>query len=309
MRIRTIKPEYWTHRMHRTLSEPAALLALALLNLADDEGRFEADPSHIAAMLFPRRPLTKPADECLRELVEAKFITLYKAPVDEQEAEIGMVLNFRKHQVINKPVKSNLPGPPKTAEKAAETTPLPDNYRSATVGLREDYGSPTITVKTLSSDNYGSTPATEETPSTESYRNATVGLPWEGRKEGKGKEGKERKEGGDLPAHFPEIEVPSEKEVLEECAMRGVAPTLGAKFWRHYSTKKNGWQDIAPGQWRLRLWDWHVREAEQPTKAGGGKAIPTSPELQDIESQLQWQRDPEQVERLKKRRGELTGKP
>lgn len=112
MRIRTVKPSFWPHRMHQVLSEPAALLALGLLNVADDEGRFEALPSLLSAMLFPRRPLSKPIGECLQELNQADWIKLYKAKVDRVDVELGVILNFKRHQVINRPTASTLPAPP-----------------------------------------------------------------------------------------------------------------------------------------------------------------------------------------------------
>nr|MBF6067360.1 primosomal protein [Klebsiella pneumoniae] len=36
-RIRTIKPEFWTDEDMAEVSEPACLLAIGLLNYADDE--------------------------------------------------------------------------------------------------------------------------------------------------------------------------------------------------------------------------------------------------------------------------------
>lgn len=114
MRIRTVKPDFWPHRMHRTLSEPAALVALALLNYADDEGRFEADAEGIKGRLFTYRRLTKPVEECLAELAAQPigWLVLYEATVNGEVMRIGQIVNFRRHQVINKPKSSTLPAPP-----------------------------------------------------------------------------------------------------------------------------------------------------------------------------------------------------
>ncbi|HBS0572930.1 TPA: DnaT-like ssDNA-binding domain-containing protein, partial [Klebsiella pneumoniae] len=46
-RIRTIKPEFWTDEDMAEVSEPACLLAIGLLNYADDEGYFNANPKLI----------------------------------------------------------------------------------------------------------------------------------------------------------------------------------------------------------------------------------------------------------------------
>ncbi|SWD82810.1 primosomal protein I [Klebsiella pneumoniae] len=54
-RIRTIKPEFWTDEDMAEVSEPACLLAIGLLNYADDEGYFNANPKLIKAAVFPIR--------------------------------------------------------------------------------------------------------------------------------------------------------------------------------------------------------------------------------------------------------------
>ncbi len=41
-RIRTIKPEFWSDEKLATVSEATLLVAIGLLNLADDEGYFNA---------------------------------------------------------------------------------------------------------------------------------------------------------------------------------------------------------------------------------------------------------------------------
>jgi DNA replication protein DnaT len=53
MRIRTIKPEFWQHPVMSRLPYDTRILALGLLNLADDEGYFSADTDYIrGAVLF-----------------------------------------------------------------------------------------------------------------------------------------------------------------------------------------------------------------------------------------------------------------
>lgn len=53
MRIRTIKPEFWTSEAMCSLSKETRLTAIALLNYADDDGYFWANPTLVKAALFP----------------------------------------------------------------------------------------------------------------------------------------------------------------------------------------------------------------------------------------------------------------
>lgn len=53
MRIRTLKPEFWAHETLSRLPHFTRLMAIGLLNLADDEGYFYANPILIRAALFP----------------------------------------------------------------------------------------------------------------------------------------------------------------------------------------------------------------------------------------------------------------
>lgn len=107
MRIRTIKPEFWTHEKMSTLPAETALLAIALLNYADDGGFFNAHPRLIASALFPLRKLSRTVPVLLRELSELGYIYIAKHP---DGREFGRVVTFECHQVINKPKDSKLSG-------------------------------------------------------------------------------------------------------------------------------------------------------------------------------------------------------
>ena len=52
-RIRTIKPEFWRHEDLSALPADTHMLAAALLNYADDEGYFNANPKLVEAECFP----------------------------------------------------------------------------------------------------------------------------------------------------------------------------------------------------------------------------------------------------------------
>src|SRR5262249_22069351 len=104
MRIRTIKPQFWVHRMHRNLSHFEALVALALLNYADDDGRFIADSEGIKALCFPFRETTiEEIERALLKLNSIDWIVLYPSVVDRQPCRLGAIVTFRRHQNVNRP--------------------------------------------------------------------------------------------------------------------------------------------------------------------------------------------------------------
>lgn len=103
MRIRTVKPEFWQHPVMSRLPYDTRILALGLLNLADDEGYFDADPDYIrGAVLF--REDSSNVRRMLDELSRSEWITLCGRP----ERPIGRVVNFRKHQRVDRPQPSRL---------------------------------------------------------------------------------------------------------------------------------------------------------------------------------------------------------
>lgn len=102
-RIRTIKPEFWTDEDLSEVSEAACLLAIGLLNYADDEGYFNANPKLIKATVFPIREQSGSIPVLMQELSRVGYISLFSGP----DGKIyGLVNNFAKHQVINKAKKS-----------------------------------------------------------------------------------------------------------------------------------------------------------------------------------------------------------
>lgn len=121
-RIRTIKPEFWTDEDLSEVSEPACLLALGLLNYADDEGYFNANPKLIKASVFPLREPSVPITVQLRELSDCGYISLFST---SDSKNFGVINNFQKHQVINKPKES----------KIKELDLLPYEYGSGTVSI------------------------------------------------------------------------------------------------------------------------------------------------------------------------------
>lgn len=99
MRIRTIKPEFWIHQGLCMSSEFTRLLAIALLNWADDEGYFMAHPMILKGNLFPFLDDSKIIPRSLQDLSKVGWIELQE---DTQGRPIGRILNFLKHQRVDK---------------------------------------------------------------------------------------------------------------------------------------------------------------------------------------------------------------
>lgn len=105
MRIRTIKPEFWTHPVLARLDDSARLAAVGVLNVADDEGYFYADPALIRAHLWAFAEDSATARRVLAELSRIDFIQVRQT---ETHGAIGVVVNFTKHQRVDKPRASKI---------------------------------------------------------------------------------------------------------------------------------------------------------------------------------------------------------
>ncbi len=121
-RIRTIKPDFWRDESLSNVSAEAALLAIGLLNHCDDEGFFNANPKLVQSDIFPLRDLVSTTTVLLRELESIGYLSMF---VGTDGKTYGEVINFSKHQVINK----------KTTSKIKKLRKLPDNYGSGDVSL------------------------------------------------------------------------------------------------------------------------------------------------------------------------------
>ncbi|MEQ9868753.1 DnaT-like ssDNA-binding domain-containing protein [Pectobacterium odoriferum] len=121
-RIRTIKPEFWTDEDMAEASECACLLAIGLLNYADDEGYFNANPKLIKAAVFPLREPSVPITVMLQELSNHGYLSMFSTPDDKS---FGLIRNFKKHQVVNKGKES----------KIKEMELIPYKYGTSTVSV------------------------------------------------------------------------------------------------------------------------------------------------------------------------------
>jgi hypothetical protein len=100
MRIRTIKPEFWNHPVIIRLSDSTKLLALGLLNYADDEGYFYAEPNLVRAAIRPMDDNSLNTHGLISELSKIGYIELREHPT---HGTIGWIVSFGKHQVVNRP--------------------------------------------------------------------------------------------------------------------------------------------------------------------------------------------------------------
>jgi len=104
-RIRSTKPEFWSHPVIGRLDDYVKTMALALLNLADDEGYFLADPILVRNFARPFDEDSTITRRALEALSIAEWIALSEHP---SHGPIGLILNFRKHQKIDRPTPSKI---------------------------------------------------------------------------------------------------------------------------------------------------------------------------------------------------------
>jgi len=112
-RIRSIRPEFWTRRKLAAASPEVRLVMVGLIQLADDEGRLEADPVILRSQLFPAGGIAQAEfNRALEFLASIGEIVSYEV----DGAPYVCVPGWRdkkswQYQQINKPQASRLPAP------------------------------------------------------------------------------------------------------------------------------------------------------------------------------------------------------
>ena len=104
-RIRTVKPEFWLNEDLAEQPSDTRLLALGLLNQADDEGYFKANPAILKGAIFPLSETSVSVQVMLTQLSKIGYIKIYNGSDSRQ---YGHVVNFVKHQVVNRPSASKI---------------------------------------------------------------------------------------------------------------------------------------------------------------------------------------------------------
>lgn len=117
-RIRTVKPEYWTHPETLALSIPARLLQVSLWNHADDEGRLYDQPGKIGGNSFGDDD-DQDVRGLLAELASKGRIIRYEVA----GRRAIQCVNFLRHQRIDKPTPSRIPAPPGYVPEASQNAP------------------------------------------------------------------------------------------------------------------------------------------------------------------------------------------
>lgn len=125
-RIRTIKPGFWKHEDLSALPECTHMLAGALLNYADDDGYFNANPGLVKAECAPLRETAIPVAEMLRQLCSIGYIELGSGADGKS---YGRIVKFDEHQVVNH----------KTTSKIKALFKVHGNSGNATGRLPEPY--------------------------------------------------------------------------------------------------------------------------------------------------------------------------
>ena len=104
-RIRTVKPEFWSHPVMGRQDDATKCLALALLNLADDEGYFFADPAGVRSFCRPFDDDSTIARRCLARLSEVGWIRVGESA---SHGLIGWIVNFGDHQKVDRAKRSKI---------------------------------------------------------------------------------------------------------------------------------------------------------------------------------------------------------
>jgi hypothetical protein len=104
-RIRTIKPDFWTDEKLAECSIAARLLFIGMWNFADDCGNLGRSSKKLKMQVFPADAID--CEQLVIELITHGMLTEYSVSGEK----FLQIKNFLKHQLINRPSKSNIPPP------------------------------------------------------------------------------------------------------------------------------------------------------------------------------------------------------
>lgn len=119
MRIRTLKPEFWTHPITGRLPGEVQAIAIGLLNYADDEGFLVGEYAAIKSALRPFDDESTNVRRCVDELSRLGWVEFRNHPT---HGRIGFLPTFTKHQRVDKPKPSRLKEYWKVAVDDSSTT-------------------------------------------------------------------------------------------------------------------------------------------------------------------------------------------
>ena len=145
MRIRSIKPEFWSSPDIAALSDSDRLLFIGLWSYVDDHGRGRDDIALIVAALYPHDMVANPLDtvakvrDGLARLSEADLILRYTVA----SRTYLLVTGWSKHQRVDKPKASRIPAP---EDGDATTFPQNDANRETVATIRDTVATPRDTL-------------------------------------------------------------------------------------------------------------------------------------------------------------------
>jgi len=110
-RMRTVKPEFWEDEVIGSLSRDARLLFVATWNLADDEGLLRWAPEYLKAnaFMYDDDVSIEDVDAMMGCIVAAGLVFAYRGGKTQQH--LGYIVQFHRHQRVNRPQPSKLPPP------------------------------------------------------------------------------------------------------------------------------------------------------------------------------------------------------
>jgi hypothetical protein len=137
-RIRTIKPEWLEDERLLEAGSDSRVMSLALILLADDYGRGRASVRWLAGQVFA---FEDESHAKVRETLAALsgwFVETYEI----RGQHYFQILNWSKHQRVDKPGKPRVPEPPReTSEKVPETLATDLGPRTPTTTKDPDHAS------------------------------------------------------------------------------------------------------------------------------------------------------------------------
>lgn len=259
MRIRSIKPEFWSSASVARLSKELRLLWIGLWSYVDDHGVGLADERLIAAQLFPFSD--DPIGE--REFVREGLATLSREgrvrSYTVGEHSYIHITGWSEHQKIDRPSKSRHPGP----EQADSPPPEP-----VSAGRGDPMTSPR---ETLAKDSRAL--AQDSRPDL-----GNKGT----REQGAGNEGERPRKRGSAPpraTRLPEdFEVTPDLVAWAKAECPDVDGRLETDKFRDYWRAKSG-QAATKTDWPATWRNWMRRAQESPPSKSRGRSSATNSPL------------------------------
>jgi hypothetical protein len=110
-RIRNLKPELWNSADVVALSVLGKVAWVALISLADDEGRLKTDVRHLDMVAIRSGELSELQGQL--DLMESRGMIRQWG---DGAGSYVAILNWAEHQRVDKPARSTLPAPPASAD-------------------------------------------------------------------------------------------------------------------------------------------------------------------------------------------------